>query len=139
MTGLMTLLTGLSLAALAALSIHRFYKEKNWRLFAVQMLALALCFWFLRALFGFPSLAPTPRGEQDVYLVIVLYGCMLLGMAAHWQLVALDQSKPRHCWKVRVGPRVRRVFGFTDESAYGGEIYRDAGRAPSQEKLRLRV
>ncbi|MGH7597803.1 MAG: hypothetical protein ACREOI_15745 [bacterium] len=94
MTGLMTLLTGLSLAALAALSIYRLIKEGNWRLFIIQMLALALCFSFLRALFSFPNVAPpTPRGGQEVYLVIILYICMLLGMAAHYAYTRFEEPK----------------------------------------------
>jgi hypothetical protein len=109
MTGLMTLLTGLSLAALAALSIYRFIKEKNWRLFIMQMVALALCFWFLRALFGFPIVAPTPRGGQDVYLVIILYICMLLGMVAHYAYTHFEQPKRRRT-KFDVGLFIAPIF-----------------------------
>jgi hypothetical protein len=43
---------------------------------------LALCFGALHALFNFPAQAPAARGAEDVYFVIILYLCMLLGMAA---------------------------------------------------------
>jgi hypothetical protein len=109
MTGLMTLLTGLSLAALAALSIYRVVKEKNWRFFTIQMLALAICFWLLHALFGFPNVAATPRGEQDVYLIIVLYVCMLLGMVAHYAYTRFEQPKRRRI-KFDFGLSVAPIF-----------------------------
>ncbi|MDZ7290105.1 MAG: hypothetical protein ONB44_01635 [candidate division KSB1 bacterium] len=93
MSGLMTFLTGLSLAALAALSILRFAQNKNWRIFFIQMLVLALGVWFLHALFDFPVVAPRPRGAQDVYLVIILYVCMLLGMAAQYAYTRFEKPK----------------------------------------------
>jgi hypothetical protein len=91
MSGLMTLLTEISLGALLAISVYRLIKSKNWRAFLLQVLLLALCFGFLRALFDFPTVAPRARGEQDVYLVIILYLCMLLGMLAQYGYTRFSQ------------------------------------------------
>lgn len=107
MSGLMTLLIGLSLTVLVALAIFRLAQNKNWRIFLVQMLVLALCFWFLHALFNFPVVAPKPRGPQDVYLVIILYVCMLLGMVAHYAYTRFEQpqrKRPKFDFGLFVAP-----------------------------------
>ena len=86
MSSLMTLLLSLSLVALAATAIYRFIQTKNRRPLLAQMLALLLVFAFLRALFDFPAPPPASKGEgqQEMYLIIVLYACMLLGMLAQY-------------------------------------------------------
>jgi len=94
MSGLMTFLTGLSLLVLTALAVARFVKSKNWPPFILQMAALIFCSVLFHQLFGFPKIAPPPRGEQDVYnIVIVLYICMLLGIAAHYAYSRFEQPK----------------------------------------------
>jgi len=86
MSTLMILLLSLSLVALAGLATYRFLQTKSWRPFLAQMLALLLVFAFLRALFDFPAPPPASKGDaqQDIYLIIVLYACMLLGMLAQY-------------------------------------------------------
>ncbi|MDZ7266183.1 MAG: hypothetical protein ONB48_02480 [candidate division KSB1 bacterium] len=81
---MMTLLTALSLLGLAALSVFYFLKSRRLKPFLLQIVVLALCFAALHALFDFPARAPAARGAEDVYFVIVLYLCMLLGMAANY-------------------------------------------------------
>lgn len=97
MSGSMTFLIALSLAGLAALAIYRAIKTKNRRGFILQMLVLVVCFAFLYAMFDFPIVAQTPAGKgedgQDVYLVIVLYICMLLGMLAQYAYNRFEQPK----------------------------------------------
>jgi hypothetical protein len=97
MSALMTSLTAVSLVGLAALAILRFVKIKNLRSFILQISALILTAVFLNALFDFPAIAPTATGKgepgQDVYLVIVLYICMLLGMAAQYAYTRFEQPK----------------------------------------------
>lgn len=86
MSPLMILLLSFSLGALAALALYRFIQTKNWRPLLAQLLALLLVFAFLRALFDFPTPPPASKGEgqQELYLIIVLYACMLLGMFAQF-------------------------------------------------------
>jgi len=93
MSGLMTFLIALSLLVLTALAVTRFIKNKNWPPFILQMAALIFCGVLFRRLFGFPGIAPAARGAQDVYLVIVLYICMLLGIAVHYAYSRFEQPK----------------------------------------------
>ncbi len=97
MSALMTSLTALSLLVLAMLAIIRFVKSKKIRSFILQISALVLTTVFLNALFDFPAIAPSATGKgepgQDVYLVIVLYICMLLGMAAQYAYTRFEQPK----------------------------------------------
>lgn len=84
MSALLALLTALSLLGLAVLSVFYFLKSRRLKPFLLQIVLLALCFAALHALFGFPARAPVARGAEDVYFVIILYLCMLLGMAAQY-------------------------------------------------------
>lgn len=95
MSPLMILLLGLSLVALAGLAIYRFIQTKNWRPLLAQILALLLVFAFLRALFDFPTPPPASKGEgqQELYLIIVLYACMLLGMLAQYGYTRFSAPK----------------------------------------------
>jgi hypothetical protein len=90
MSNLMIRLISFSVVTLAALSVYRGIQNKNWRLLTLQIIALVLCLVLLRGLFDFPSV-PKPlidRGDdeeqQEVYFVIVLYFCMLLGMGGQY-------------------------------------------------------
>ncbi len=96
MTPLMTGLTGVSLLALVLLAGYRYTQSKNARALLVQLAALVLCFAFLHALFDFPLGAePASRGNEqnDVYFVIVLYACMLLGMLAQYGHARFSQPQ----------------------------------------------
>jgi hypothetical protein len=92
----MTWITGISLLALAMLASHRYTQTKNTRALLVQLAALALCSAFLYALFDFPfSAEPASRGGEsnDIYFVIVLYACMLLGMLAQYGHTRFSQPQ----------------------------------------------
>ena len=96
MSNLITILTGLSLVALASLSVHRLILDKNWKQFAAQMLGLGLCVFVLNLAFDFPfiGLESVPRGVDDEWkFIVVMYIFMVLGMAA--QFAYNHYSKPR--------------------------------------------
>jgi hypothetical protein len=88
MSGFLTAVTAFSIVGLLILTFWRIRKTRNWRSFGVQLVALALCSLLLYGIFGFPfaKKIPVSRGEegQDIFLVIVLYGFMLLGMLAQY-------------------------------------------------------
>jgi drug/metabolite transporter (DMT)-like permease len=97
MSPLLTILTALSFIALILLSFYYFLKERKHRLFIIRIIVLILLFIFFNRLFGFPSIPDnlSGRGEanNEVYFVIILYACMLLGMAAHYGYSHFSEPK----------------------------------------------
>ncbi len=75
----------ISFAALLGISIHRFMKYRDNRSFVVQIIVLLTSFVVMAAFFYDPE-GPVGKGDGDgdIYFVIVLYLCMLLGMFAQY-------------------------------------------------------
>ena len=88
----MVVLTSASLVGLLVISIYRFIRFKESRRFIIQLLVIGACFGCLYFLFYAPEI-PTPMGgwNNDIYFVIVLYICMLLGMLAQYGYTHLTQ------------------------------------------------
>lgn len=104
MSTLLTSIIGFSLIFLTMLSTYRLMRDRKWMTFIFQFVALILCFLFLHQFFGFPTISqatPKGKGNQEIYLVIVLYFFMLLGMAAHYAYTHFEQPQ-----------RKRRKFDF---------------------------
>ncbi len=98
MSALMIILTGVSLGGLLAIFIYRFVKYGNRREFIIQLFVIGLCFSILYSFFYAPEVpAMKGNGNNEVYFVIVLYFCMLLGMFAQYGHIRF--SRPKEKWK----------------------------------------
>jgi hypothetical protein len=97
MSYLLTVLTALSLVALLILLGQWAVRESNWRPFHLGLPAVLALVAFLHWVFGFPNIDSnaTPRGDgaHSVYIVVVLYICMLLGMLAHHAFTRFERPK----------------------------------------------
>ena len=96
MTPLMIVITTISIAGLLAISIYKFIKSKNWKNLIFQILIIVICFGFLYFFFYAQEEVTTRGGgNNDVYLVIVLYIFMLLGMLAQYLYTRFEQPKSK--------------------------------------------
>ena len=114
MSALLTFLAGLSLLGLFAIALYKALRFKTWRVFAFHLVILVVCFGFLYALFDFPfvdELTSRGSGENEIYLVILLYFFMILGMACQAFYVHFEQPrKKRKKKKFDFGSFVAPVF-----------------------------
>ena len=94
MSPFMTILTILSMAGLLTISIYKCLKSKNLKIFIIQIVIILLAFSVLYFIFYSKGI-PTSRGagSDDIYLVIVLYFFMLLGMLAQYLYNRFEQPK----------------------------------------------
>jgi len=93
-----TLLMGLcsiSLAGLGLLAVYRFFTSAQKRILPllIQLAAIAVGGGILYTLFWAPKPIIVRSPGNEVYFVIVLYGCMLLGMLAHYLYAHFEQPK----------------------------------------------
>lgn len=83
-----TVLVAASAALLLTWLIWRQYRLPKWSTFLLNLLGLGLYVLALRLLFGFPNLevAQSKGGEGATFaaLVLAMYLCMLVGMAAEY-------------------------------------------------------
>lgn len=102
MSVLLITLTCLSLLGLLIIAIYHLVKVKNLVSFIIQLLVITGCFVILYV--NFFSRQPTGRESQyEVYFVIILYACMLLGMFAHYAYSWFGQPKSK---------RKKKTFDF---------------------------
>ncbi len=95
MSSLLAVIVSLSWIGLLIISIYRFMKmtDRNVRSFIVQIFVLGICFAFLY-IFFLSSINLSARAAQnEIYFVIVLYMCMLLGMLAQYLHAWLTKPK----------------------------------------------
>lgn len=95
MSILLAVIVSISWIGLLIISIYHFMKMevKNIRSFIGQLFILGICFAILYMLF-FSSGNPSPRAAQnEVYFVIILYVCMLLGMLAQYLFMWFTKPK----------------------------------------------
>ena len=110
MTLLMIFITSVSLAGLLAISIYKFLKSKNRRIFIVHILVIMSCFWFLYQFFYTPETVTARSGSaNEVYWVIVLYLFMLLGMLAQFLYTRFEKPQEKR-QKFDLGLFVAPVF-----------------------------
>ena len=97
MTTAMAWITGISLLVLLLLACYRYTQTKNMRAFLLQTAVLVLYVAFLHALFDFPFdvLVASRAGEasENIYTMIALYACMLLGMFAQYGYTRFSQPQ----------------------------------------------
>lgn len=86
----------LSFCGLLLIAIHRFAKYKDIRQFIAQVFVLFLSAGVLFWLFYKPD-QPVGMGNggNDIYFVIVLYLCMLMGMLAQYGYIRYSRPKRR--------------------------------------------
>ena len=93
----LTALTALSLAALVILFGRWAVRDSNWRRFILRLFVVLAFIGFLHLFFGFPTIDKnaTPRGDttQSIYIVVVLYVCMLLGMFAQHAFTRFERPR----------------------------------------------
>lgn len=95
MSTLLTILCSVSLAGLLVIVVYRFITAEKKRIGYVilQVIVIAACFGVLYTFF-FTHKPPAGRGPtHEVYFVIVLYVCMVLGMLAQYVHTRLEQPK----------------------------------------------
>jgi hypothetical protein len=113
MSMLLTVLCSVSFGGLLILAVYRFITSAERRIppVLIQLAVLAASFGVLYKLFWAhkPIIARSPGNE--VYFVIILYGCMLLGMLAHYLYTRFGQPKAeRRKAKFDVGMFIAPVF-----------------------------
>ncbi len=91
-----------SFCGLLFISVYRFLKFKDKRNFIAQLLILSLSFGVLFYLFyesgglvGMGNDENNENNDTDIYFVIVLYLCMLLGMLAQYGHTRYSRPKRR--------------------------------------------
>lgn len=111
MSTFLIILCTVSLVGLLVLAIYYFITVKNFRIFISQLVVLIICFSILYVNF-FAFRTPTARGDKtEIYFVIILYLCMLLGMLAQYLYTWFGQSRrKRHKKKFDFGLFIAPVF-----------------------------
>ena len=94
MTPWMTTIVAIALLGLAALSVHRFARERRAGPLLLFLTALAGLAWLLRRLFGFPVAHPITAAKStapsELPVIGALFACVILGMLAHCLYVWLE-------------------------------------------------
>lgn len=96
MTPLLEIITNISFIGICAVFVVRFIKFRHWRAFIAQLAVTGIAFVLVYYYF-YRIEIPAARGEGngDIYVVIVLYLCMLLGMVSHSLYARLEQPKKK--------------------------------------------
>jgi peptidoglycan/LPS O-acetylase OafA/YrhL len=101
-------LIGASLIGLLAISVYRFAKFRAVRQFIIQVLVIGACFGFLYFHFyAHEQLIEMNPENDEPYFTVVLYLCMLLGMAAQYgynRFTQPEQKRPKFDLGLFVAP-----------------------------------
>ena len=104
---------GISLTGSLAMIIRFYLKQKNMTQLIISLVLLGAAILMLYFLF-FSRSATEPKGDggNDIYVVIILYGCMFLGMLAEqgYSHFSQPRSKRRKGKKFDIGPLLVPVF-----------------------------
>lgn len=92
MTPFMAYVTYISLAGLFVLLIITFIKHRSWKRFIAALVIIFVCIIFLNHFFfAREYITAKGKGDNDIYVVIVLYLFMLLGMLAQYLYNRFEQ------------------------------------------------
>ncbi len=97
MSPLLTTITGISILLLLVHAIHHAYNSNRWREFVFHTVALSTVVIILFSVFRFPFPNDLPQlkgaESKEVYFVILLYVCMLLGLVSQYVYDRYSRSK----------------------------------------------